>query len=399
MVELVLEKEQKHRQPGLLKTVVNWGKSDLVGKLLQDKSLIEQRSPQLVQQAFQLALKLAGVTKQFEVQLIDHLLTHGANPANVYISDLFKLGPEGVKEDVFGYLGTLNPRGNRRSARRRSAQKTLVRTFSKKMLARRTTRALLSPRDEEPPLSRQSSDVGKSLSQKSVTKELEKQRREDEAKEEAKARYAEAAKDVAKNTTPWQDGHVKLMQRLIPGYNDYAKAHTHATAFDLVLWAIMVGAFDLAEVLWKHKSCESPLRAALIGQHMCGHIIKHKKIRVKDLEALSKKLSDHSLGMLDFLRDAEEARKLLLSQDGQLVTVGMAGKRTGSLLDLAIDFENISFVAHHHSQNILEEQWMGRSPLCGRVRLKKKEDIGWLVLQLLLMPFGLKFVQPRFLVF
>ena len=28
----------------------------------------------------------------------------------------------------------------------------------------------------------------------------------------------------------------------------------------------MVGAFDLAEVLWKHKSCESPLRAALIGQ-------------------------------------------------------------------------------------------------------------------------------------
>ena len=40
----------------------------------------------------------------------------------------------------------------------------------------------------------------------------------------------------------------------------------HATAFDLVLWATMMGAFELAEVLWKHKSCESPLRAALIGQ-------------------------------------------------------------------------------------------------------------------------------------
>ena len=49
-------------------------------------------------------------------------------------------------------------------------------------------------------------------------------------------------------------------------YDDYAMKHKHATAFDLVLWATMVGAFDLAEVLLKHKSCESPLRAALIGQ-------------------------------------------------------------------------------------------------------------------------------------
>ena len=42
--------------------------------------------------------------------------------------------------------------------------------------------------------------------------------------------------------------------------------HKHATAFDLVLWATMVGAFDLAEVLLKHKSCESPLRAAFMAQ-------------------------------------------------------------------------------------------------------------------------------------
>ena len=49
-------------------------------------------------------------------------------------------------------------------------------------------------------------------------------------------------------------------------YADYATGHKHATAFDLVLWATMVGAFELAEVFWKHKSCESPLRVALIGQ-------------------------------------------------------------------------------------------------------------------------------------
>ena len=51
--------------------------------------------------------------------------------------------------------------------------------------------------------------------------------------------------------------------------------HKHATAFDLVLWATMVGAFDLAEVLLKHKSCESPLRAALIGQ------ARHRTVAVR----------------------------------------------------------------------------------------------------------------------
>ena len=97
--------------------------------------------------------------------------------------------------------------------------------------------------------------------------------------------------------------------------------------------------------------------------------------------------------MLDFLQDQEEARKLLLSQDGLLGTVGMAGSRRGSLMDLAIDFENSDFVSHRYSQYILDEQWMGRSPLCGRIRLSEMEGGTILVLQILAMPLGLKFVS------
>ena len=42
---------------------------------------------------------------------------------------------------------------------------------------------------------------------------------------------------------------------------------------------------------------------------------------------------------------ALQARQLLVSRDGQIATVGAAGERKTSLLDLAIDFNNIEFVA------------------------------------------------------
>ena len=42
---------------------------------------------------------------------------------------------------------------------------------------------------------------------------------------------------------------------------------------------------------------------------------------------------------------ALQARKLLTSCDGQIATVGARGSRVTSLLDLAIDFNNIEFVA------------------------------------------------------
>ena len=57
------------------------------------------------------------------------------------------------------------------------------------------------------------------------------------------------------------------------------------------------------------------------------------------------------------------------------------------------EFHNSDFVSHRYSQYILDEQWMGRSPLCGRIRLCDMEANSILWLQLFLMPFGIKFVS------
>ena len=140
----VREKELTHLRAGLLMTVVKWGKVDLFERVVQDKNFADQISPALVQQvyarhtlgvhvhrsrclpplesrtcpspppqAFQLALKLAGNTKQFDVkacthmiaytksvrashtlhahlQLIEKLLKLNAKTEDVFVSDLFR---------------------------------------------------------------------------------------------------------------------------------------------------------------------------------------------------------------------------------------------------------------------------------------------------------------------
>ena len=50
------------------------------------------------------------------------------------------------------------------------------------------------------------------------------------------------------------------------------------------------------------------------------------------------------------------ARKLLTTETGHFVTLGMQGDRKGDVLQLAIDLENKDFVAHRHCQYIAGEQ-------------------------------------------
>ena len=66
--------------------------------------------------------------------------------------------------------------------------------------------------------------------------------------------------------------------------------------------------------------------------------------RVRKLQWWSDRLSTYSLGILDNLIDQEEARQLLMSCHGQIATVGTKKKREISLLDLAIDFNNIEWI-------------------------------------------------------
>ena len=75
----VREKELTHLRAGLLMTVVKWGKVELFNRVVDDSKFADQRSPALVQQAFQLGLKLAGNTKQFDVKACTHMIAYDHN--------------------------------------------------------------------------------------------------------------------------------------------------------------------------------------------------------------------------------------------------------------------------------------------------------------------------------
>ena len=114
---------------------------------------------------------------------------------------------------------------------------------------------------------------------------------------------------------------------------------------------------------------------------MCAKIAAQKKTHVTELEGLRLALAENAAGVLSYLDDQETARKLLLTPDGPLATLGAKGVRRKCVLDLAIDLENIEFVAHRYCQGILDEKWMGRAPECGPVRLVTLESTWTLIAQ------------------
>ena len=70
---------------------------------------------------------------------------------------------------------------------------------------------------------------------------------------------------TGENVSPWLPRHTKLLERFIENFGEYAKVRRSASANDLVFWAILCGAFELAEVLW--SQCESPLRTLSAAEH------------------------------------------------------------------------------------------------------------------------------------
>ena len=106
-----------------------------------------------------------------------------------------------------------------------------------------------------------------------------------------------------------------------------------------------------------------------MAQYVCEHLgEKGEKTR---LTKMAKRFCDSNLGVLDNLVDMEEARKLLLSREGEFVHLGArhATKAPDSaagrlcILDLAINLTNKEFVAHRYCQLIMDEMWLGRCVL------------------------------------
>ena len=168
--------------------------------------------------------------------------------------------------------------------------------------------------------------------------------------------------------TPWKEPHVELIVSLgVLGFEDYARRQPVVHYLDLMVWSIVVGALEEARVLW--RKTRSPLRAGIVAQAMCQQIKKDKNMREDDLDEATRKFSEDLIGVLDHLRDDEEARKLLTATHGDLATIGRKGGHRCNTLELAIGLENRDFVAHRRCQTILYEQWRGRSADCGLVQL------------------------------
>lgn len=149
--------------------------------------------------------------------------------------------------------------------------------------------------------------------------------------------------------SPYREEHVRVLQRFVHGFEAYATARRTLDTFDIVLWAVLCGAFKLAKTLWLRKDCESPLRLSLLVQHMCHRIRLKEKRRINELLETEGFFRSNAIQLLDNLPDQETARKLLLSTSSPKAALG-ARDRSLCLLDLAIDLRNVQFISHRYCQ-------------------------------------------------
>ena len=83
----VLERQLK--EPGLLEIVVNFGRLQLVERVLHAPKLVDERSPLKLQTVLSTALRMAAADRSFDLNVITVLLQHGAKVSDVWLTGLF----------------------------------------------------------------------------------------------------------------------------------------------------------------------------------------------------------------------------------------------------------------------------------------------------------------------
>ena len=321
-----LEQREKHRQ--LLRLVVSCGRRDTVESVLTDPSLTQQRQQQVVQAAFGDALILA-TKPHFEVGVVDLLLDNGARAENVVLDELFK-----ARGDRFGYLKAIEQgySNKEHSATSRCGNWYLMPSIHCILRC-----------------------VGKHSS-RGLKRESFKL---------------------------CQPEHARFLSSLVPGFKHYAETREKPCNMDIMFWALACGAFDLAFTLWCR--CESPLRAALLAQHVCRFVRKEKRRHVKQLQELEARFCNAAHEVLDEIDDEETARQVLQSYSSDFAILGQAGQRI-TLIELAIELDNKEFISHRYCQGIIDQMWLGRASEGGRVQLAPPHEPWRLFLQVLI-PF------------
>ena len=160
-----------------------------------------------------------------------------------------------------------------------------------------------------------------------------------------------------------------ILSEWIEGYQQsvYAR-YTYDTLvpswIDLMLWAVLTGEDALVQPLW--AKTRDPLRAALLAAKCCQRLstLPHLRSDQEHLRQLSTEYEDWAIGLLDAVDEPDAALPLL----AMIPSVG-AGHQLWpfSCHELAVDFGGRSapmrrFVAHRHSQYLLEAFFSGDYP-------------------------------------
>eukprot|EP00965_Chrysotila_dentata_P180447 5956541-Pleurochrysis_carterae.AAC.1 len=102
-----------------------------------------------------------------------------------------------------------------------------------------------------------------------------------------------------------------------------------------------------------------------------------------------------ALGVLEHLPDQDTARGILQSNNSKRSTLGTPNGEAVSNLNLAIMNKNKDFVAHRYCQGIADDMWLGKTEHGGRLRMKAKTSLIWLVAQVLLPFFNFIHLTPN----
>eukprot|EP00316_Scyphosphaera_apsteinii_P022830 CAMPEP_0119346800 /NCGR_PEP_ID=MMETSP1333-20130426/108193_1 /TAXON_ID=418940 /ORGANISM="Scyphosphaera apsteinii, Strain RCC1455" /LENGTH=1308 /DNA_ID=CAMNT_0007359319 /DNA_START=65 /DNA_END=3991 /DNA_ORIENTATION=+ len=116
----------------------------------------------------------------------------------------------------------------------------------------------------------------------------------------------------------------------------------------LFLWALIFDdhRLQLTRIFWSR--CDSPIRVALLGSHMCKRMAQGSFYAgVLDLRAVT--LEEWAIGVLDACPSTEAAFAVLDYKMGKL----------GTTLDLAMSLEMKAFLAHRHCQGLMDIWWRG----------------------------------------
>ena len=399
---LVVEQRlnQMRAYPGLLQSVAQWGRVDVLEDVLKDPNLLAQRQPMQVQMAFQGALEHA-LEPKFDLRLIELLMLTGAKAADVYLPALFEL----KGRDRFGLFieirhrqmrswrsrisltlpsrqrsapesttltspersnrprpASITPASGEASAGRRHWHSGLRCTSSALSVASRGEHKTEAAADLRPKLTRGMTSFATFIHPPPTDDQLHTKQRL------ARHKVLMVNDNPLLARSPWRSPHIRFMQKFVKGFKNFAEKQHALHNVDLMFWAITAGALDLAELFWRR--CRSPLRAALIAQDMLTKI-RDKGQKFPALEESRVLFSRHAVGILEHLPDQETARRLLLSKVGDFATLGSPGNTQESIMTLAINLQNKDFISQRYCQEILDKMWWGRSPRSGRVCLQK----------------------------